>query len=99
MGKLAIISAGFVVVLGVLMFVLLGCGSRGPSAQALFQTRLEAAQTGSGAEQVVELGPISERDGIRGLYGDVIIVKGSYAQWHAALDKNFFPSLPRPTPE
>lgn len=189
MSKLAIIGVGIFVVVGVIMFVAFGGGgggSKGPSAQARFQARLDAAQAGSGAEQVVEgtvratngttetpsghsgvvawtfwqhvsvstnwykpkdvkfgsvaftletsdgplvvdgqlhglsdlvprnrsamstvtltvrdgervtvLGPISERDGVRGLYGEVIVVKGSYAEWHAALDKNFFGSLPR----
>ena len=45
-------------------------------------------------DHVTLLGPISEREGTRGLFGEVIVVKGTYQQWHTALNKTFFGSLP-----
>lgn len=48
-------------------------------------------------DQVTLLGPIEKRDGGRSVSGELVLVKGSYEQWHAALAKNFFASLPQPS--
>lgn len=45
-------------------------------------------------DRVALMGEITERDGRRGFYGDYIMVKGTFDEWHAAVPRGTLPSIP-----
>jgi hypothetical protein len=48
----------------------------------------------SAGDHVSVLGELSERDGQTGFFGDFIVVKGTFAEWYAAVPRGTLPSIP-----
>lgn len=45
-------------------------------------------------DHVCVLGEVTEREGRPGFYGDVIVVEGTFDQWHAAVPRSSIASIP-----